>query len=189
MKQLRLPIFTSQIKFYNLRIVPPEPVFDGVMEIKKQFQDSYGKQPLSKAKPHITIANFKMNAKYQDMLIRIFEGLSNMEKFELAIEGFGEFNNSNTLYLKVAEKEAMSELHKAVEDLRNEYLKRKLKLFLISDNPHMTISITTGKTMLYDSLHHFRENDYFGQFEVGHLTLVSRSKYKSWDWQHQIMLS
>ncbi|UJH67354.1 2'-5' RNA ligase family protein [Allomuricauda sp. SCSIO 65647] len=189
MKQLRLPIFTSKIKYYNLRIIPPDPIFDEVTALKKQFESSYGKQPLSGSKPHISIVSFKMNSKHQDFLIEVFERLSQKEAFELTLDGFGVFEKSNTLYLKVSKSSAIEAIHREIEFLQDNYLKGKLKSFTIVDDPHMTISKTTGKKMLYDSLQYFQENDFSKQIEINQLTLVSRSKYKTWDWQHAIRLS
>lgn len=189
MKQLRLPIFNSKIKYYNLRIVPPASVFNEVTAFKKQFENLYGKLPLSRSKPHITVATFKMNSKYEDFLIGFFDQLSRRETFNLNLNGFGIFESSKTLYLGVRKNEALKVLHRDAEFLYNDHLRRKLKLFKIMDNPHMTISKTTGKKMLYEGLQHFQKNKYSKQIEVSHLTLVSRSKYKTWDWEHLIHLS
>lgn len=189
MKQLRLPIFNSKIKIYNLRIIPPDQVINKVTDLKKQFELLYGKQPLSRSKPHITIATFKMNSKHQNFLIEAFDQLSQRGGFKLEIDGFDVFEGSKTLYLNICKSETLKAIHADIQFLYEERLKRRLKSFYISDNPYMTISRTTGKKMLYESLQHFQKNDYSKQIEVGHLTLVSRSKYKIWDWEHHIELS
>ncbi len=190
MKQLRLPIFTSKIKVYNLRIVPPSPVFDDVLNFKKQFENEFGKQPLSRSKPHITLAAFRMNSKYQNKLITVFEQLSHGKKFTLDIGGFAAFEkNSNTLHLKVSKTDTIEALHANVQTLFDDHLRRKLKAFAIVPVPHITISKTTGKKMLYKSLAHFQNAGYAKKINVDHLTLVSRSKYKTWDWEHVIGLS
>ena len=189
MRQLRLPIFTSKIKYYNLRIVPPEPVFTEVVEFKKQFESLYGKQPLSKSKPHITIASFKMNSRHQDFLVDVLDRLSKYTMFMLDIHGFGVFENSGTLYLKVSTSDAIQAIHKEVKSLCGEHLDGKLKLFSISDTPHITLSKTSGKKMLYESLQHYQQEGYSRQIGIDHLTLVARPKYRTWDWEHEIGLS
>lgn len=188
MKQLRLPIFTSKIKYYNLRIVPPDRVVEHVTEFKKEFERVYGKQPLSRSKPHIAIASFKMNSKYQDLLMQVLDQLSKSTTFKLSIDGFDVFEDSRTLYLKVSRNEAITAIHKNIQTLYDHYLKGKLRSFAILDYPHMTISKATGKKMLYESLIHFQKTGYSEQIDVARLTLVSRSKYKAWDWQHEIEL-
>lgn len=189
MKQLRLPIFNSNIKYYNLRIVPPEDTFNRVIEFKKLFEFAYGKQPLSGSKPHITLASFKMNSKHQDVLIQILGRLSQRNRFNLTINGFDAFETSKTLYLNVAESKAIKDLHEDIRSLHSNGLKRRLRSFMISETPHITIAKANGKRMLNDSLHYFRENQYYDQIEIDHLTLVSRLKYRSWDWEHRIPLS
>ena len=189
MKQLRLPIFNSKIKIYNLRVVPPEPVFDQVVAFKKQFESLYGKQPLSRSKPHITIAAFYMNSKHQELLTTIFDQLAQDKSFQLTLSGFDIFENTKTLYLGVAKSEALWGIYKNVQSLRSSPIKRKLRSFKLSDNPHMTISKVSGRKMLYESLQHFQKNDYSTAFQVNHLTLVSRAKYKTWDWEYQINLA
>lgn len=189
MKQLRLPIFNSKIKIYNLRIVPSDSIYNDVLHLKKQFEYMYGKQPLSGSKPHITLAAFKMNSKYQNDLIQVINQLSQREAFKLMIDGFGVSENSKTLYLKISENKTIETLNQEVRTVLNQNLEKKLKKFLSSDIPHMTISKTRGKKMLYESLQHFQKTKYTREMEIDHLTLVSRSKYKTWDWEHQIKLS
>ncbi|MEO0571929.1 MAG: 2'-5' RNA ligase family protein [Bacteroidota bacterium] len=189
MKQLRLPIFNSNIKYYNLRIVPPEDAFDRIIEFKKLFEFAYGKQPLSGSKPHITLASFKMNSKHQDVLIQILERLSQRDRFDLNINGFDVFETSKTLYLNVTKTGAIKELHDEIQRLYNNGFKKRLKSFLISETPHITIAKANGRRMLHDSLRYFQENQYHNQIEIDHLTLVSRLKYRTWDWEHQIPLS
>ena len=188
MKQFRLPIFASKIKYYNLRIVPSDTIFNEVIAIKKQFESVFGKLPLSSSKPHITVATFKMNSKNEKLLIEVLEQLSQRESFTLNLGGFGVFERSKTLFLNVQKTKSIGLLHNDLQTLYDKHLKRKLKLFAISREPHMTISKTSGRTMLYQSLQHFLKEDYKKQIVVNHLSLVSRAKYKSWNWERRIEL-
>ena len=189
MKQLRLPIFTSKIKYYNLRIVPPEPVFNDVVELKEQFESLFGKQPLSKSKPHITIASFRMNSKHQEFLINVLNQLSQREVFRLQVDGFSIFEGSRTLYMNVSRSKAIETIHDQVKSIFVNHIRGKVKQFIVSDNPHITLSKTASKKMLYESLKHFQQEGYSKQMEISHLTLVSRTKYRTWDWGHEIGLS
>lgn len=189
MKQLRLPIFNSKIKIYNLRIVPPSSVYNQVMNFKEEFENLHGKQPLSRSKPHITIATFKMNSKHEGILIKVFSQLSQQEPFELHLDGFGVFEGSKTLFVSVRTVKALETLYGDVQLLYGKHLKRKLKRFEVIREPHLTISKTTNKKMLYESLQHFQKGNYSEQIEVGQLTLVSRTKHRTWDWEYHIRLS
>lgn len=189
MKQLRLPIFDSKIKYYNLRIVPPNTIFEEVTALKQLFEFAYGKQPLTRSKPHITLASFKMNSKYQADLMAIFDQLSQNKTFKLQIRGFDTFVSSNTLYLKVLKNKSIEEIHENVGSLHQEKVKSKLRSFHIPLIPHMVISKTDGKRMLKESFKYFQKNSYSTEIEVSHLILTSRPKYKTWDWEHKIKLS
>lgn len=190
MKQFRLPIFSSQIKIYSLHIVPIEPVYAEVVNIKKQFEDEFGKQPLSRSKPHVAVAGFQMNSKYQEALMAAFDQLKPIEKFKLRLEGYmADATNSNALSLKVADSENLDRLQNRVREICNEQLQGKIKAMIVSKNPQLVISKTSGQKMLQKSLAHFQKVGYEQDFEVGELLLVARSKYRAWDWHHQIKLS
>ncbi|MGI9552451.1 MAG: 2'-5' RNA ligase family protein [Aurantibacter sp.] len=180
----------SEIKIYNLRIVPPNPVFNEVVHFKRQFINTFGKQPLAKSKPHITLAVFEMDIQYQDILIKVFDQLSCIEKFKLDIQGFDIFeNNANVLLLKVPKTDEIEYIHRQVKILMRRDFHRSQKSFEISNTPHMTISKTDGKKMLYESLAFFQKIGYSKEIAINHLTLVSRLKGKTWDWEHHIELA
>lgn len=180
----------SEIKIYNLRIVPPSPIYEEILEFKKQFVTVFGKQPLANSKPHITIAEFKMDIQYQEILLKAFNQLSDIEKFELDINGFGMFeNHSHVLLLKISKTEKIEEIHKQLKILWIRELHRKLATLRISNTPHITISKTDDIEMLHQTFEFFNKINYTKTFEVQQLTLVSRYEGKTWDWKHRIGLS
>ncbi len=121
----------SEIKIYNLRIVPPNPFFEEILEFKKQFVAIFNKQPLANSKPHITIAEFKNDIEYQEILLKAFDQLSHIEKFELDINGFGMFvDQSHVLLLKISKTEKIEEIHKKLKILWIRDLHRRLATFV-----------------------------------------------------------
>lgn len=180
----------KKIKEYNLRIVPPSPVLEEVTNFKKQFRAVFGEQLFSKSKPHITVGSFLMNSDYEDTLIRILNQLSGLSKFELDIGGFDIFEKgSNTLHLKVTNPKDLKNVHRDFNILWIRDLHRKRTSLKESNTPHMTISKTTGKNMLYESLAYFQKTGYSRRIAVNQLTLVSRHEHKTWGKEHQIELS
>lgn len=180
----------SKIKIYNLRIVPPLLIYKEVMEFKKQFIRVFGKQPLSKSKPHITIAEFQMDIQYQEILLTEFSQLSSIKKINLGINGFGVFeNHSHVLHLKVSKSEEIEAIHKQLKILWIREMRRKLTSLNLPHTPHITISKTDGKQMLYKSFELFHKTDYKKNLEVNQLTLVSRYGGTTWNWEHQFKLS
>ena len=180
----------GSIKIYNLRIVPPEPVFGEIVQFKKQFEAVFGKQTLSKSKPHSTLAAFKMDVQYEEILIKAIDQLAVVKKFNLSLQGFDVFeNNANTLFIKVSPTSALEQLYKHLKIIWIRDVHRKPSSIKISTTPHITISKTDGKKMLHESLAYFQKKNYNTTIAVNQLTLVSRYQNNTWDWEHIIPLT
>ena len=177
------------VKIYNLRIVPHDLIFEEIDQFKRKFETSFGKQPLVRSKPHITLAAFEMDTQQENIMIRTFNQLSSIEKFRLEIQGFDIFeNNANVLLLKVATNKEVKHIHTLIKILWIRDFHRKLTSIKIPATPHITISKTSGTKMLHDSLSYFSNIEYIRQLEVNKLTLVSRSQHETWDWEYHIPL-
>ena len=185
---LRLPIFQEEIKIYHLRIVPPNPIFDDVVGFKKRFEAILGRQPLSKSKPHITLALFRMDPQYENQLLKILNQLSRLKTFKLNIMGFTIFDSSNTLMLKVSKPQELEQIHSLMKSLWVSELHRKPSSLKLPQTPHITISKTNGKKMLHESLKVFQHTNYFRPMVVDKLTLVSRYRSGTWDSAHHVEL-
>ena len=177
------------IKIYNLRIVPTDLIFEEIVLFKQQFETLFGKQPLVRSKPHITLAAFEMDTQQENTMLKAFNELSSIEKFKLEIEGFDIFeNNANVLLLKVATNKEVKHIHTLIKILWIRDLHRKLTSIKIPATPHITISKTSGTKMLHDSLSYFSKIEYIRQLAVNKLTLVSRCQHETWDWEYHIPL-
>ncbi|MGJ5641323.1 2'-5' RNA ligase family protein [Formosa sp. S-31] len=178
-----------EIKTYNLRIVPPSPVYEDVLDFKKQFIDVFGVQKYSKSKPHLTLVEFKMDVQYEPFLIKYFSSLSDNLKFKMFLEGLGSFDKALVVLLKVRSSKAFEQLLTQIKILWVRDFHRKLKSLKVSGTPHITISLAKDTDMLFKSMNMFQDKVYFGEFEVNELVLVSRPDSKTWDWEHRIPLS
>ena len=107
-----------------------------------------------------------MNIEYESQVIEVFSQFEKNKSFVLNIEGFSVFENSRTLHLKIGQSAPLETIHQELFTLFNNDLKRKVNKYFISKNAHMTISLTTGKEILYESLQHFMKKDYSEQIEV-----------------------
>tara|TARA_R110002020_G_scaffold21009_6_gene71357 strand:+ start:16681 stop:17244 length:564 start_codon:yes stop_codon:yes gene_type:complete len=184
-----LALFKTDGGIYNLRIVPPEPVFGEISEIKRRFEAVFGKQPLSVSKPHITLASFKMDRQDEGILLNTFSRLETVGKFQLEIQGFDNFGEGSTVFLlKVIKSRELEKIQRDLKVLWTTNLRRKPTTLTLPDRPHITISKTHGKEMMDKSLAFFRKMDYKRRFEVAQLTLVSRYAGGRWDSEHQIKL-
>jgi len=181
----------QNVKIYNLRIVPPEPIFSEVVSFKKQFISTFGKQPLSKSKPHITLAIFEMDPREEEHIINVFSPLGKQDSFMLDVDGFGTFDgkNANVLLLKIPMTKALEQIYDQLKMIKkSNYFVKQIGM-IIPGTPHMTISKTVDKATLQASLDMFHKTPYSRSFLVDRLVLTSRPYGKTWDWSHDIMLN
>lgn len=183
---------TSKKRIYNLRIVPPNPIYEEVTSFKKTFIEAFGKQPLSKSKPHVTLAIFEMKPQFDGDLVKAFDQLSEISQFQLNITGFGNFQGKhpNVLFLEIPMIKEIKLIWNKTKDLWTNGLKNDIKELTIPTIPHMTISRTRTEEMLEKGLELFRNIDYTKKsFKVENLLLISRIPGNTWDWEHKIQLS
>lgn len=178
------------VREYTLRIVPPSPIYEEILDFKSQFKNIFGKQIYSNSKPHITLAVFLMDAENQEELINILNSLSSEKKFCLEITGFEIFENALVLLLGIKESAELLTLSQVLKSLFKNSLesliiKGKLRF---SNSPHITISKTEDNIMLSTSYQAFKNVLYQKEFKVDNLILTSRLPYKTWDWEHKIEL-
>ncbi|OMP29872.1 2'-5' RNA ligase family protein [Mangrovimonas sp. DI 80] len=179
----------SEVKIYNLRIVPPSPIYGEVAAFKTQFIEVFGSLQYSKSKPHITLVQFKMDVQYEPFLIKCFASLSKMEKFQMTIEGFDMFEKgSKVLLLKVSPSKEFDHLLAQLKLLWERNLQRELSSLIVSKTPHLTIAKTKDSATLHKSFELFKDVKYFKEFEVSELILLSRPEHNTWDWEHRIAL-
>ena len=177
-------------KEYHLRIVPPEPIYSEVLNFKNQFIEIFGKHKYSKAKPHITLALFKMQTTYEGLIIKSFQQLSNIKQFELQINGFNTFDTRTyVLFLDIQSTDSFFVIQRQIEDIWSKYFQEIPSKLITSKKPHMTISAMKDKETLFKSFDIFKKHKYRKSFEVDHIILTSRPLSQTWDWEYRIPLS
>lgn len=188
-------LFTNQdidekVLIYNIRIVPPEPLYSQVTNFKKEFIENYGEQLLSKSTPHITLAKFVMSTSFQNLMLEHFNTLGQTKKFSLKANGFGTFESSGTLLLQITPSKELETLLKTISALKKTFLHHKAKNFGLIYTPSISIASMLDSKTLKDSLRHFKSIVYSQHpFEVDHLIITARENGKTWDWEHRVNLS
>ncbi|MEL0457373.1 2'-5' RNA ligase family protein [Flavobacteriaceae bacterium SZ-1-7] len=177
------------IREYTLRIVPPNPIYEHVLGLKGKFRDIFGKYQYSSSKPHVTMALFRMETKYEERLVNIVTKLSKEKYFTVDILGINAFYNAHVLLLEIDNSKDISEFFHKTSALFNEELNDVVPKIFISKSPHMTISKVKNKAMLDDCLELFKKQPYSNSFIVKELILTSRRLNQTWDWELSIPLS
>jgi 2'-5' RNA ligase len=125
---------------YLLVISPNEDLRNRIMEIKKEFSDTY-KAPLAVGtKPHITLAKFVTWNMMEEKVVTNFRHIAmGACPFKIELKDFGSYP-SHTIYINVATKLPVQELSKQLRSVQ-----RLMKAHpdhdphFISD-PHLTIA-------------------------------------------------
>ena len=180
----------EKVLIYNIRIVPPKPLFDQVISIKEEFVEHFGEHLLSNSDPFITVAKFKMSALHHNYLMDTFKNhLSELSPFHLMADGIGKFENGSTLCVNIRESKKFEALLKQIGGLKRALLFHKAKNFSLNHRPIIPISSFLDKNLLDSSFNHFKNKIVFQTiFEVDHLLITSRENGKTWDWEHRIDL-
>lgn len=176
-------------KEYTLRLVPPSPIYEDVLWFKEKFKNNFGKHIYANSKPHITLAVFRMETKFEEGLVNVLGKLSNEKCFSVEILGMGAFYNARVLLLEIGKSSDLTGLIDKIGILFNEELCDVVTKVFISKTPHMTISKVKDAKMLDESLELFRPNAYQNRFTVWKLVLTSRLLNQTWDWEVSIPLS
>ncbi len=171
---------TWEIGTYNLRIVPPDPIYSEVVRFKRLFEKLFERQRYTRSNPHITLSHFEMNTEYEHHLIATFSQLSNTKKFQLDLNGVGTFESSKTLYINVSPSKAIDQLNLHIKQLWQYQLRRKAQDLKGMGKPHITISKAVGNAMLLESLDFFKKFGYQNNFTTNRLTLCKYQAGKGW---------
>jgi len=131
-------------KLFFIAIVPPNGVADQITAIKTDFATRFESKRALRVMPHITLkVPFKVLETKRDELVNWFSKLKiSQDQFELALNGFGSFNDSKNpvIFVKPVESENLNALQsELIERLTNIY--PKAIAHTDSDfHPHMTVA-------------------------------------------------
>ncbi len=165
---------------YLVIISPPEDVTRFVNELKAEFYSKYGPYEGKYSKPHITICNFRLLEQRQDKVLSTFQnGLSEIDPFMLKINGFGSFENSNVIYLKVEETGQLTPLKKKLFHIKKKlWFKKNFYLFGI---PHLTIAKKLEPAVFEAAAMDYCSRSYQNSFTVDRLKVL---RYDSAERKH-----
>ena len=125
---------------YFVALVPPEPFFSEVQQIKQDLSATYSTKASLRSPPHITLhMPFNFSESEES---RIFSALEKVrfEKFTIVQNGFGAFA-PRVIYVQVESSPQLSDLHKLIMKCIRQELK------IVKDTyrnegfkPHMTVA-------------------------------------------------
>ena len=159
---------------YLLVVSPPNWVNWEVEDIRQGFAMYHGDFQGSNAVPHIALLNLILHKSQEETVVNKLEKkLSGMEGFDLSLDGFGFFEESNGFCIRVEENSALLSLHNfLVADL---YVKQVMMGPANRNfNPHLALGRKLSDQQFRNAYHEFRNKEYTNYFRVNSLTLLKR---------------
>jgi len=161
---------------YFLAIIPDEPLYEKVHQLKLDIKDKFRLKYSLKSPPHITLKMpFVYNEAKEEVLIDKLQGfIDGISPFELAIGEIKTFG-SRVIFLNVQPKEELIRLQAGLKS----YCRRELKLVdELSDrnyHPHMTVVFKDIKKGEFENiLNYVRERAVEGSITVESIYLLKK---------------
>ncbi|WP_268122633.1 2'-5' RNA ligase family protein [Roseivirga pacifica] len=125
---------------YFLAIIPPSPLAEEVVGVKKLFAEKYNSKAALRSPAHLTLhMPFLWKERNEEKLIQKLEQAVDFESFQLKLNGFGAFP-PRTIFIKNEYSEVLMSLEKEL----TAFTKRELKLLNSTHNrgfhPHITVA-------------------------------------------------
>ncbi|MFL9481567.1 2'-5' RNA ligase family protein [Chitinophagaceae bacterium LWZ2-11] len=172
-----LPIDTN-VKYatceYLLVLQPHADLNEKIMQVKKNFAETYECPAAVFSKPHITLIKFHQYELAEDRIVRRMKSItSGCGAFKVELNGFGSFP-THTIYINVATKNNIVELVKRLKDVQ-----RILKLdddhkphFITA--PHITVARKLLPWQYEKGWLEYSNTHFSGMFMADHLLLLKK---------------
>ena len=159
---------------YFVAIVPPEPVYAEVMNMKIHISEQYKSKAALKSPPHITLhMPFKWKEAKVERLCQAMEmACEATPPFNIELDGFGAFE-PRVIYVSPVDNERMTHLYQQVQ-----HAFKGLYIFNADYkgrgfHPHMTIAFRDlKKNLFYEAWGEFEHQHYARSFAVQDLCLL-----------------
>jgi 2'-5' RNA ligase len=169
---------------YFIAIVPPEPLQNNLMELKRELSVRYATKGALRSPAHITLhMPFELEGQKELRFLNAIQQLSfSLRPFEISLSGFDVFE-PRVLFVDVLTSEQLLLLR----EMLVEWVKTQFSIFNQSDDkrgfhPHITIAFRDfKKPMFYQAWNEFRERKFSASFlctEI-HLLKLENERWNS----------
>lgn len=126
--------------FYLLVANPSPAVSRQISTFKNNLIPMLGRSFGLPSKPHITIAGFPLGTEQVGRFERrLAEICSSCTPFSVALNGFGTFSNSGTIYVQVAPEKQLSALYRNIAQMLRSALQVPAEVVPKNYHPHITV--------------------------------------------------
>jgi len=182
---------TVKENLFFIAIVPEEPLYSMIMNIKESFAKDYDSKAALRSPPHITLhMPFKLSLEKAGKLkLRLVEVLLNFSPFEVKLKNYGSFPHK-VIFIQVMESESLTNLHSIIKRvMRTEFN------FLNQDyknqgfHPHITVAFRDMKKQEFNKAwEKFGVKNFEDQFACNSVFLLKHTG-KIWEKYFEILLT
>ena len=170
---------TSTIQYrtaiYFIAIVPPEPLYSEIQEIKEEVGRTYKTKEALRRPPHATlIPPFNAPTSVEPDLVTFMETYGNSQKpFDIFIDGFGEFHQG-TIFIKPNESPELMKMQKELAKAFNKvYSRGKSRGPSYGFHPHITIAYKDLTRPMFDAAwREYHDKIFRRRFTLDHIDLM-----------------
>jgi len=174
---------TSDEQKYFIALIPPEPLFGKIHELKNQVKEAYGARAALRSPPHITLhMPFIWSERKERRLVdTLREFAAGQKPIEVRIENFSCFP-PRVIFVAVRESAELSQLQREL----HRFCRVNLNLFNANYqdrpfHPHITLAFRDlRKAAFAMAWKEFSERELTGTFRVEALSLL---KHNGKEWQ------
>ena len=171
---------SNEVKLFGFLIVitPSPEIITDVKRLKSEFYRTYGKYRSMESKAHITICQFLMFDDRQKNVLRSLQrSLTGISPFELELNGFGHFINSNVIYLRVAQSEELESLKNLfVYDLKRLWIEQNK---IVIKKHHLTIAKDIHPGIFKSACDNYLPRPYHNSFVADKLTVLRYAPFEA----------
>jgi 2'-5' RNA ligase len=166
---------------YFIAILPPSPIYEEALEIKRHFETKYNSKGALKSPPHITLhMPFLWKEKKERLLIeKLNQFASASPSFQIEFGGFGSFP-PRVIFINVASNSNLNELQRSL----NRFCKTELQLFNsqyrdLPFHPHLTVAFRDlKKDKFAEAWSEFENKSFQRVFQCESITLLKHDGHE-----------
>lgn len=165
-------------QLYFIAIIPPEPVYSEVHQLKQYFNDHYKSKAALNSPPHITLhMPFKWKEAKEKLLIDKLQAFASAQKsFGMKLNNFSAFE-PRVIFIDVVKDERLESLQKQLK----RFCKIELNLFNadykeFAFHPHLTLAFRDlKKPEFYKAWEEFKDKKFEAHFTISKISLLKHN--------------
>jgi 2'-5' RNA ligase len=165
----------DNLKQYFIAIIPPSPVYEEALALKRHFQEQYGSKAALNSPPHITLhMPFRYKGqKESEMVHKLQHFAKNFDPIKVCLDNFASFA-PRVIFINVTASEVLNSFQKNIQ----RFCKKELNQFNANYreeayHPHLTLAFRDLKKEAYEKAwEEFKSKEYKAEFMADRLSLL-----------------